>query len=283
MALKDSTQLTTDLISDPSVYRLGLLISSMGVDVLVRSRFNDGTVVYRHIDLASNLSQMNALKEVVYDNPLLTAEFYSTDIVFDTDKFFVVPAALATDEEIERRLTLLWPDERLEATKITLHEGSKHEAVFVGAIDKTMLGFLRRTFIEPSIMVRMGLLTQYLCMNNKVGNMGKIHVRVTPGRTDVIALNQKGLLLVNSYSTECTDDSAYYTLAVARHLNYDETSDRILIGGDRKLRDSLTTALRRFVSLVMPDIMSESISSAVENADALPFELLIAPLCQRTN
>ena len=276
---KNTTQLTTDLIGNPSIHRLGLLITPRAIDVIIRSRFSDSGVIYRHIDFDSTLSPIAALKETVYDNPLLTAEFHATDILINTDKFFVVSAADATPNEIERRVALLWPDEPLSVITTPLAEGSTRAAVFVAAVDKELAGFLRRTFINPNIASRMGVFTRYFVMKNNMGNMGNIHVHIQPGRTDIVAVSHKGLLLANTFSTNCAEDAAYYTLAVAKHLDYDMSADRILVGGNRKLRDELITSLRRFVQLVMPEIMPAALNLPSSDFNSVPFELLAAPMC----
>ena len=67
-------KLTSDLIGDPNIWRMAMLISDDALDVVAYSTVEDNSMLYRHIRLdTAAADRVKALEEVVYENPLLLA------------------------------------------------------------------------------------------------------------------------------------------------------------------------------------------------------------------
>lgn len=275
-------RLTTDLISHPLMYRMGLMVTSTSVDVVITSRVNDNGLLFRHIDFPAGADPMTALEETVYDNPLLTSDFYEIYVLVDNNRFFAMDAVAANENEIRKRIELLWPEDKsgvkLEALVTPAEQGRN---VVVGAASSALLKFLRRTFNNPAVEHRMGVLTRYYAVKNRLGNMGKIHVRLGEETTDILVFGHQGLLLVNTYPTKTTDDAAYFTLAVAKQFDFDNENDRIYVTGDGEVRDAYMAEMRRFVNMVLPEIMPTELTAPSSETGKVPFELLAYPLVSR--
>lgn len=273
--------LTTDLIADPNLHRLGLMVSSHGLDVVITSRVRDNALIYRHIDFDPNTSPIKAFEETVYDNPLLTADFGRIDVLIDNRRFFVMAAEDATDDTIAERFEMLYPAESggpaLEFFVNPIEDG---RTVLAAAAERDLVRFLRRTFNNPAITHRIAAPARYYALKNRLGNSGKIHVRPMPGRTDIFVFGHNGLMMANSFDTKETSDSVYYTLATARHFAFDNESDCIMIGGDRVLRDQFTAGIKPFASYTMPEIFPSALTLLGEQVMDVPFEILLLPLCE---
>ena len=112
---KANTALTADLVRLPQMSRLALCVGDGILDVVVTSKVEDNSLIWRRIPLSGASGPMTrALEETVYDNPLLLAPFSHTDIVFDTRRFLVVPADRATDDRAEAMLETLYPNVEFE-------------------------------------------------------------------------------------------------------------------------------------------------------------------------
>lgn len=274
-------KLTLDMVPDAPLRRLAVLVTSAGLDVAISSLVRDNELIYKHITFPEGVEPEKAIEEVVYDNPLLTADFGKVNVVFDTPRFFVMAAEDATPDEVRRRIDMLWPPENLDVElEPVVNVIEPDRTVVVSAIPRKTAGFLRRTFNNPAIMHRIAALARYFSLKNHLGNSCKMHVRLSQGRTDIIAYGRTGLLMANTFTTKTTEDAAYYTMAAARHLGYDNDTDRILASGDRGLRDDYVASMRRFISFVMPDIFPSSLTRLGSNAMNVPFELLVPPLCE---
>lgn len=268
--------LTPDLISDPKMHRLGLMVSESSVHVTVSSRINENECVTRTIEFKPEASDaVAALEEAVYDNPLLIADFHAVDVIVDNNRFFVMDIEKATEQEIRRRIDALWPPERhKEEFQPLVSEIEENRTVLVSAIPRKLLSFLRRTWNSPVIMHRMAVLSRYHALKNHLGNMGKIHIRLLPERLDIVAFGRDGLLLANSFAINAVDDAVYYTLMAAQHLGFDNDTERILVQGAPETREEYIDTLRRFISNVMPEMFAAHITQKVSGT---PLELLLVP------
>lgn len=271
-------RLTNELIADPQLYRLGLMIDDRGMEVTLTSLVSDAPLTYRRVDYApmsASTAPVRKLEEAVYDNPLLTADFGAVDVLIDTPRFFLLPGSEADAEHVEAARELLYADADVEPV-VTAVDNDR--VAVVGMADRDVMKFVGRTFNNAPVMHRMASLARYYSLRNHLGNSGKLHVRLGEGRTDVLALSHSGLMMANTFETPTIDDAVYYALAVANHLGFDNETDRVLAGGERGRRDAFVAAMRRYVTFVMPEIVPASISALGALSQQAPFELLSLPL-----
>ena len=66
--------------------------------------------------------------------------------------------------------------------------------------------------------------------------------------------------------------------AAARELEFDNSTDRLIVSGDADIRDRLLPLLRKYVSYVMPMIFPSDIFKLGRDALNAPFELIAIPL-----
>lgn len=280
MAALVTPNLTTDLVADPGLHRMGLMVSERGIDIAITSRVRDNELIYRHIGYPVGMeSTFKALEETVYANPLLTADFGRVDILLDTRRFFLVPADDA--DSIENRVECLYPHDKTDFDiETVVNEVDGGRVRLTSVIDRDMLRFLRRTFHNPTLTHRMAALARYYGLRSHFGNSGKVHVRIAPNRTDILAFGHAGLLMANTFDTAGAEDAVFYTVAATQRLGYDNDTDRVFVSGDRRLRDAFVTSVRRFVSYAMPEIFPAALTRLGDAACDVPFEILVLPLCE---
>ena len=273
------TTLTADTIADTRLHRLSLSVASDGIDMLIQSTIDPAETIVRRWNTDEGANVVDTLTEAVYDNPLLTAEFRQVSVIIDNRRYFLMPDGDAANART--RVEALWPEHRtgipLDIVTETVEPG---RTVMAFAADNRLTAFVRRTFPGAYITHRMWVLARYYAIKNRLGNMGKIHVRPGLGRTDILAFGHEGLLLANTFDTETVDDAVYYTMAVAQHLDFDNERDRIYIAAGADIREPFLAQTRQFVSLALPEIFPADISGMGEAAQQVPFEMLILPLLQ---
>lgn len=266
--------LTANLITDPTLHNLVMRIGKERLDVLITSRVNDNATIFVSIPLAQLANRVTALEEAVYGNPLLTSDFHTVEIVLDNDRFFVMPHEEANEEEIAKRVTSLWPPSQQTTELQTVQTVVEDErTVMVTAVERPLLAFIRRTWHKPRLSHRMSVFARYHGIKNRLGNMGKIHVYVMPGRLDLIVYGREGLYMANTFRIGDVDDASFYILAAARHFEYEDETDRIFVDGPAEMRDSLVKSLRKFVTTVLPQVRPAEITA---KADNIPVEMLLA-------
>ena len=273
-------RLTTDMVSDPAMYRLILAVRPTSLDVVILSRVRENDVIFRHIDFQAGSDTLSALEEAVYDNPLLTADFHRIDVMVENNRFFIMASEEATDDEKRRRIAALWPPEQteddLQAMENVIEDG---RTTFVWAIERRLIQFMRRTWNNPSVHHRLGVLTRYYTLKSHLGNMGKVNVCVWQDKTDVIVSGRDGLLMANTFATPGgTEDAVYYTMATAQHFDFNMETDRIIVGGESAMRAAFIESARRFVPLTMPEIYPSAINTLTASQKDIPYEALLLTL-----
>ena len=259
---------------------LAIKIDAKGINAVI-TNFSDGEKVKSvRLNYSEDMDNLKALEEIIYDNPELIGEYRRVDIAIDNNMFFVMDIKDAeTPGEIERRIESLWPESRhADETEILTTPVEDDKTIFVYAVSRKLTAFLRRTFNNPLISHRLGVLAKYHAHKNRLGNMGKVHVNLSADKTDIIVFGHQGLLMANTLSTKTPEDAAYYTLAVMRHFEYDNQADRVLVAGNISLREKYVGLMRNFVNFVVPEIFPSELSAANTYESAIPFELLLIPM-----
>ena len=261
------------LVAKPEHSRLNMLVTATGVHVVVSSRISDGTLIYRHIPFdGTAASQVAAFEDAVYDNPLLLADFGEVNVLIDTPRYIVAPA----DVDAAAHLAELYPDFLHEV--ITSPTGTEGQPVIAAAVEPALLAFVRRTFHGAHINHRLSPLCRYFGIQRGLGNTGKLHLHLADTHTDIIAYGSDGLLMANTVAVRTAPDTLYFALAAARHLEFDNANDRVILSGNTALRDELLPLLRKHISFVMPMIFPSAIFKAGHQAMNAPFELTVLTL-----
>lgn len=272
------TTLTSDLIAQPRLWRLSMLVDDAAVTVVARSSVDDAGLITARLPFDDTItSRAKALEEVVYANPLLLSDFGHVDVVVRTDKVTIVPAAAVPDEEAYSAVAaLLWPEAEAAVSAVTLPDGY----AMVVSIDEGTRRFVARTFNNPPLLPHMAALVRYFALKARRGNTSKIYVYLRPDALDVVALGSQGLMAATTYHCDPkSDDATYYVLALAKQCSFDLDRDELLVCGDGAARAVLLPQLRRFVANAMPLILPlGGMGAASQDVARVPFELLILPL-----
>ncbi len=267
--------LTSDMVADPSMWRLSMEISPATLSVALHCPVEANSLIYREIPLDRASDILHAVEDAVYDNPLILQPFGRTDILIDTRRLTLVPAEL--DPAYARDIaSAYWPDGNLESV-VEAIKGT--EAAAVMAVGADLHSFLRRTFPDARIAHSLSPLISYFALSGRLGNSGKIYARLRPGSVDIIAFGSGGLLMANTFAAPSDDDVLYYIMAATERCGLSPTDDELMICGDTAMRETLMPRLRRFHSYVMPVIFPSLMFRAGKDALRAPFELMVLPLC----
>lgn len=266
--------LTSDLIANPRLWKLSLLLEPDALTVVAHSTVEESSLIHARLPFDTAIpTAAKALEETVYANPLLLADFSRVDVVVRTDKATVMPAEAA--EAANAAGKMLWPGEETVVTaKLT------DEETLVAAIDTASARFIARTFNNPAVMPHLSVLARYFVHKSRLGNSGKMYVHLRRREIDVVAFSATGMTVACTYHCESDDDAIYYILAAAKPGGFDLDRDEILLCGDAARRSALMQGLRRFATAVMPLIFPSSMFGTGAEALNAPFELIVLPLCE---
>ncbi len=266
--------LTKDLIDDPSLWQLSLLIGAGGIDIFAhRSAGEDGGVVVESLryDPAAQ-SAAEAVEEAVYSNPLLLQPFQKVHLVLSTPRAIVVPSD--TDmESLETLLAMEHDDVMLESPV-----DDRHKVVYV--VERGVANFLQRTYDRAVPVHALAVLARYSAARSRRGNVSRMLVSLGTDGADIVVFNQLGLAAARHVSVTTPRETAYYVLAIFKHCGMNARHDEIVIAGNTERRVALIPQLSRFVNSVMPAIFPAGRYSGASQAVKASYPLVVLPLCE---
>lgn len=273
-------RLTKDMIGQPRLWRMAMLIDADALDVILYSTVEDNSLIYRHIPLdRAAQSRLKAVEDAVYDNDLLLCDFDRVDCVLRTPRYAFVPAGGDADTALaDAAARELWG--RYDAERETIVNSTGTGTTLVMSVDRDLAGFIGRTFNNAPIHHCLTPLCRYFASTSRRGNTSKMHIHVRGNMLDIIAFGDGALKLATSHRVSCADDALYYIMASAGVCGFDVTTDEMLLNVDASMRADLTTALRQYVNYVMPIIFPSAMFKAGKESLNAPFELIVIPICE---
>lgn len=275
--------LSANLIQDPQQWRMAMRLGAKALDVIIYSPVNAGNLIYRHFpfDEAAH-SPLKALEAIVYDNPLLLADFSRISCEIDSPEFMVLPRGIddADDDDAEQARTRLFSAlfPAFNGQTILSPSGMPQVAIMAG-IDGDLAGFLRRSFFNVQISHSLSALTRYFLAAPGRGNAARVFVNLRNDAADIIVISGNRLELVNTFPTPSVSDAAYFLSAVISELQLPDDVE-IHVAGCNEMREPLMDMLRKMNRRVMPVIFPSVMFNAGKDAMLAPFDLIVLPLCE---
>ena len=275
---QQDTHLNKELIAEPRLWRLAMRIGIDALDVVLYSTIDDNSFIYRHIALSNEASQVKALEEIIYENPLLLSDFLRIDCVIDTNCYVVAPAEICSVEVQEKVLAASFPEVECQMIVNNITEQSAN--ILMG-VDEKLLNFLRRTFNNPRIHHYLSPLCRYFIHKSRRGNSTKIYAHLREKSMDLLVCADGMLRLANTFVYYEPIDAVYYVMACRQQLNIDSEASEMYVLGNSARREEIVSMLREHITNVMPEVFpSEMFRVGGREAMQAPFELIVLPLCE---
>lgn len=266
-----------DSIGEPSLWRLYLRLGEKRLDAMLYNVATDNVLRYRAFPLDNPAGRLKALEEVVYDNPVLLADFRSVDVIVESSLFTIIPAEIS-DRELQRDIF----DAQLPGnadSEMFLSTLNAQNAVIAAGADPEILRFLRRTFNNPPLHHHLEPLCRYFHDKSRIGNAGKMYAHLRERHVDILLFGRDTLRLANSFPINDPMDAVYFIIATRQQLGLNPDSDELILAGDNTLREAVTPVLREYLTYVMPAIFPSTMYRAGKEALKAPFDLILMPLC----
>jgi len=271
--------LTKDLIDDPTLWRLSLMVSDKAVDVLAHRIVGEASIVSARLNFdPAATSQAAAIEEVIYANPMLLQPFDKIDLAMATENFLIVPPEVAGNQESIEALAKIFKPGDGQFVPFTSDIDNRNSIVFL--LDKGVANFIGRTYDSSVPIHPLSALGRYFSHKSRLGNSSKMFVELGHESMNVLVYDHLGLAAANSFNVTDPNDTAYFILAVGRTSGLDPQEAEILLAGDADRRAALTPLLRRFVNYVMPAVFPSAAYHGDPQALKAPFPLIILPLCE---
>ena len=145
---------------------------------------------------------------------------------------------------------------------------------------KGVLSFLNRTFNNPPVRHHLSAVCEHFAEKCANTGVGKEFVYFHDGRADVMVYLRGKFAFANSFVCENADDATFYILGVWNEYALNVYNDELQIAGDKRMREVVAPALRKYVTYVMPVIFPAAAMRIGLDAMKAPFDLILMSLCE---
>ncbi len=258
-----------------SQYRsLALDIDSASIGFLIyggNEDFKTGTIM-----LDSSLSDYRqALENAVYDNAQLLNDYANITIAIHSQHFALLPQELADKGLSEKILAASFTT--LEGD-VLCHPIAGSDAAVACDLPSGVLGFLRRTFANATIMHHLVPLCNY-CLRAYAEDTACLHISINEDEAHIVVVKQGLLQMANTFQFRALEDVAYYALNMWKTCGLDASRDKVLLSGNNQLRRELAEQLRQWIAYVMPEVLPAEALQLGRDAINLPFNLITLASC----
>ncbi|MDE6100593.1 MAG: DUF3822 family protein, partial [Paramuribaculum sp.] len=273
-------KLEKDLISQPELWRLALMIGHDSFDVAIYPPVAREEVVWRSFPLDPNApSRLKAIEDIIYDNPLLLCDFRKIDCVINPESRLIVPSC-ASPEQYEMLFSAACPSsESLELTATEIND----DTLMLEGFEPEITAFLKRTFFNVTIRGRLPLLISYFIHRAEGLRPKRAVTLITGNRLTLIALDGNRLLAANEFQFNEIADAAYYVMAALNHIGFKtdgQDFDLAVHGQSLTSSESLAAVLRNYVAEIRPVPFPSLRFRATKTTLQAPFPLIILPICE---
>ncbi len=272
----ESSRLDKDIISQPELWRLVILVSESALDVALYPPVVREEMIWRSFPYDSAAtSQLKAIEDIVYDNPLLLCDFKQVDCIIDNTSRQILPNISDEDAEV---LFIANQDE--SEGEIELY-GTGFENARVALVqDAQIKAFFRRTFFNIRFDSRVAVLCRYLATNPGSESSQRLYAITRAHRLTLIVADGNRLLMANDFKFNTDADAAYYILASMQQLGLAQDAAEILISSSGVPANTLAEILRRYVASVKALPFPMLRYRATKSTLQAPIDLIIRPLCE---
>lgn len=266
-------KLDKDLIAQPELWRMAMLITPQSLEIALYPPVENEEAIFRSFDYNPEApSQLKAIEDIIYSNPLLLCDFKAITALIDCDCAMMMP------EEVpqESMPTLLEKAALLPVEdSMTISTPASKGAIMVSAPDKELCDFLQHTFFNITFAHPLGLTTRYLSLQDSgIRSYLTLHRR----RLSLINLNGEELLSANTFSYTEPMDAVYYALASRQISDIDAEGIALYYAGAQQNCDTIIPILRSYIApIARTELPSLPYKTTKDTFDA-PYILNILPL-----
>lgn len=273
-------KLEKDIISQPELWRLVLMISANGLSVALYPPVAREEIIWRKFDFdPAAPDRLKAVEDIIYDNPLLLCDFKRIECIIDSGKYLVLPQESNPGDYASL----------LKASSIDNDEDNllmscaAANAIVLQALDKEVTQFLKRTFFNINFSSKISMVASYFASHSEGMPSRRVFALIEDKRLTFIALDNQNLLAANEFNFQRLTDAAYYVLAAMKQVGFDPANPEIALATYRDMSDdeiSLSTLLKPYIRTLRTVPFPMLRYRASRNTLLTPFPLLILPICE---
>ncbi|MFT5103647.1 MAG: hypothetical protein ACI86C_001307 [Candidatus Latescibacterota bacterium] len=242
------TALSKNNILNNSYKRLSVQVSLTGLSFLVSHQDTKDAIFFTEKNFDRNYTPEELLFEIQHHiarEPVLTDNFASVSIVYATNMFAVVPAALFDETKLSDYLKF---NAKILANDFMTYDSlSNHDMVVVYVPFVNINNYFFDHYGEFQYFHSSSVLLKTILDSEKHGTAPKVFIHIRKEQFDFIVLDKGQLQLCNAYAYKTPEDYMYYVLFCLEQLNLNPDSIETYLIGDVNKTDALYEISYRYI------------------------------------
>lgn len=266
-------------------YNLSIQFSLDGVSFTIFNTINSKFLSFESADLnhPENPDEFISLfKDFAQGHPWLNLDFARINILYETSRSTLVPAALYRPED--RKLLASFNFEVTDESDVRYDHLNAQDAYLLYILPKSLEDMLLHLFPAHTLKCHASVLIEILMiMNKNLPAVKRMFVNVRNASLDIVITEGKKLLFYNSFSYHSKQDFIYFIIFVIEQLNLNPEEIDLTLSGRIDQKSTLYDMAWKYIR----NIHFQELSSAYRYSylfNDLPqhyyFTLLNSGLCE---
>ncbi len=256
-------------IADKNFKKLSIQVSLNGLSFCVADTVSHKLLISDKLDILEEQTPMvvkDELEKLFQKHRLAQMEFDEVVVVHKNTLFGLVPKSLFNADHL--REYLKFNTKVLATDVLSYDEVEHHDLVNVYVPYMNINNYIYELYGAFTYMHNATVLLQSLMNKEGQDQETVCYVHVTKKQLDITVLNQRKLLLYNSFVYETKEDFVYYLLFVLEQLDLDTKSTYVKLFGAIDEDDALFQLCYRYIQHI--SIFEPSTSQLIKLGEPLP-------------
>lgn len=172
---------------------------------------------------------LKSTSQLIRSFPLLSSDYESVDVIFDTHKYALIPKQLYKEADSFQHLSKLHKLEELE--EIDVVEISDEQAVILFAVNSTFMNFIKD--IQPDFKVYPSIYPM-ISRISSLQDYNKIFFQFYKGIVHIIAAEGSRLVYCNSFPAIHFNTALYFLLLTLKEVQFNPEITTVYVSGNLK-------------------------------------------------
>lgn len=218
---------TSDLIHN-NQYSLSIRFSSDGFSLYVYD-LSGKLISLKKTPVSLFSAREEETIQLLSEQPELNLNFKKVRIIFDTEKYSVIPSSIYDEKSASDFLYMEHAPDNSET--LLTNNVLPWESTVIFAIPVKLRNSIKHFY--PTVEIE-NHISYFLTDIVRMRNENSIQIWVRPKFMDVVVLTNSNIKLINTYTYNTSEDFTYYTLSILEQLSLDPHSCKILLYNSAK-------------------------------------------------
>jgi hypothetical protein len=204
----------------------------------------EGSFFYETASLDLNISYIDSLKNIFFENECMKYMYKSLNVMCVTDKYTIVPGDVYLEKGKEELLSFCTSP--TENCKIISQGIENKNYIILFELDSEVYEFLVRSFVNVNFAHFLSPMLKVWQENNLETFPKHIYVNVQKGIIDIVCFEHGDLIFSNSFRCEKDNDLLYFVIYVFKQLGFNQLEDNLFFCGETFVCNSVIDVLKTY-------------------------------------